>query len=73
MHGQENSRQSLLRAVHVLILRDTDVPDHVSLRADRPQAAKVQYDEARSGQNRVDEKLQALSRQVVQKSAQNAG
>lgn len=44
VHGQEDHRQSLIRTVHVPVLHIADVPHHVSLRADRPQAEEVEHD-----------------------------
>lgn len=52
VHGQEGHYRSLIRTVHVPLFRVADVPHHVSLRADRPQAQEVEHDCPR--QNRVD-------------------
>lgn len=70
VHGQENPPQALLRAVHLPVLRSTNVPHHVSLRIDRPEAPQVEHDASR--QNRVDKELQASSRKIVQESVENA-
>lgn len=44
VHGQEDHHRSLIRTVHVRVFRVADVPHHVSLRADRPQAQEVEHD-----------------------------
>lgn len=69
VHGQEDHRQSLVRTVHVPVLHIADVPHHVSLRADRPQAQEVEHD--CPGQNRV-EKLQTLSWKIIQEGIEDA-
>lgn len=69
VHGQEDHHRSLIRTIHVPVFRVADVPHHVSLRADRPQAQEVKHD--CPGQNRVDEKLQTFW-QIVQEGVEDA-
>lgn len=69
VHGQEDYHSSFIRIVHVPVFCVADVPHHVSLRADRPQAQEVEHD--CPGQNRVDEKLQT-SWEIVQEGVEDA-
>lgn len=52
VHRQENHYRSLVRTVHISVFRVADVPHHVSVRVDRPQAQEVEHDCPR--QKRVD-------------------
>ena len=45
VHREESSDPTLVRVVHVSLLRDTDEPHHRVVRADRAEVEKVEHDE----------------------------
>lgn len=44
VHGQEDHHQPFVRNIYIPVLRNTDVPDHVSQRADWPKTQEIEHD-----------------------------
>lgn len=71
VHCEEDSAPTLLRIVHLPLLRRSYEPHHRAVRFDRFEVEKVEHDEEEQGERR-GRKLQASDWKVVEKSAEDA-
>lgn len=71
MHCEEDPAPTLLRIVHLPLLRRSYEPHHRAVRFDRFEVEKVEHDEEEQGERR-GRKLQASDWKVVEKSAEDA-
>lgn len=71
VHGEEDPAPTLLRTVHLPVLRRPDEPHHRALRFDRFEAKEVEHDEEEQ-RERDGRKLQASDWKVVEESAEDA-